>query len=106
MSLADYQKKVDDSLKPFAKPYWSPLSQLARLIEELGEVSRIMNDKYGDKPKKPDEVHNDLADELADLLFGILCIANSEKLDLDAALLRAIEKTNTRDKDRFKKKAA
>lgn len=104
MSLKDYQKQVDDAVQPYAKPYWDPLSQLAAMIEELGEVSRILNHKYGDKPKKPDEVHEKLEDELADLLFGIICLANSEGLELDAPMQRTIDKLHTRDKDRFEKK--
>jgi NTP pyrophosphatase (non-canonical NTP hydrolase) len=104
MSLADYQKQIDDSLKPLAKPYWQPLSQLARISEEVGEVARILNHAYGDKPKKPGEIHQDLADELADIIYSIICLANSEKIDLDDAMQRAIDKLKTRDADRFQKK--
>lgn len=105
MSLADYQKKIDDALQPFEKPYWAPLSQFARLAEEVGEVSRILNDAYGDKPKKSDEVHKELADELADVLFVVLALANSEGIALDEALNRSIDKLRTRDRDRFERKA-
>ncbi len=104
MSLAGYQKQIDSSLQPMAKPYWDPLSQLARIIEEVGEVSRILNHRYGDKPKKPDEIHNDLGDELADIIFAVICLANSEGIKLDPAMQRAINKLTTRDKDRYKKK--
>ena len=104
LSLSDYQKQVDEAVQPYAKPYWDPLSQLAGMIEELGEVSRILNDKYGDKPKKPEDVHEALENELADLTFGIICLANSEGVKLDAAMQRTIDKLHTRDKDRFKKK--
>jgi NTP pyrophosphatase (non-canonical NTP hydrolase) len=106
MSLADYQKQVDDNVQQFAKPYWHPLSQLARLSEEVGEVARILNHKYGDKPKKPTEVHEDLADEIADVIYTMICLANSEHIDLDPALQKSIDKLMTRDKDRFEKKAA
>ena len=106
MSLQDYQQKIDDSVQPYAKPYWDPLSNLARLIEEVGEVARILNAKYGDKPAKPGEVHQDLADELADVLYAVMCLANSEGIELDAPMQRAIDKLLTRDKDRFEKKAA
>lgn len=104
MSLAAYQKQIDDSLQPYAKPYWDPLSQLARIIEEVGETARILNHKYGDKPKKPDEVLENLADELADILFATICLANSEGIELDAAMERAIAKVSTRDKDRYARK--
>lgn len=104
MSLQDYQKKIDDDVQQFAKPYWEPLSILARLTEEVGEVARIVNAKYGDKPAKPGEVHADLADELADVLYAVLCLANSEGIVLDEPMQRAIDKLLTRDKDRFAKK--
>lgn len=106
MSLADYQKQIDEALRPYLKPYWSPLSQLARLSEEVGEVARILNHQYGDKPKKPDETHDPLEDELADVIFICICIANSEGLRLDEAMQRAIAKVTTRDKDRFPRKPA
>jgi len=105
MTLSDYQKQIDDNVQQFAKPYWHPLSQLARLSEEVGEVSRILNHKYGDKPKKPDEMHEDLADELADVMYTVLCMANSEGIQMDEPLQKAIDKLMTRDKDRFEKKS-
>ena len=104
MSLNDYQKQVDKAVQPYAKPYWDPLSQLAGMIEELGEVSRILNDKYGDKPYKPGEKRDKLENELGDLLFTIVCLANSENIDLDKAFSGTFNKINVRDKDRFKKK--
>jgi NTP pyrophosphatase (non-canonical NTP hydrolase) len=104
MSLADYQKQIDDSVQPYAKPYWDPLSQLAGIIEEVGEVSRILNHRYGDKPNKPTDEHNDLAEELGDILFSVICLANSEDIKLDEALRRSMAKLETRDKDRFEKK--
>lgn len=105
MSLADYQKQIDDTVQLYAKPYWEPLSILARISEEVGEVARILNHQYGDKPKKPGEVHEDLEDEIADVMYALLCLANSEGISLDAPMQRAIAKLTTRDKDRFQKKA-
>jgi NTP pyrophosphatase (non-canonical NTP hydrolase) len=105
MSLAAYQKQIDDSVQPYAKPYWDPLSQLAGIIEEVGEVARILNHAYGDKPKKPTEEHEALANELADIVYGVLCLANSEGItDLGPALQQSIDKLETRDKNRFQKK--
>ncbi len=104
MSLADYQKQIDDSVQPYAKPYWDPLSQLAGIAEEVGEVARILNHKYGDKPKKPTEEHDELGDELADIIYCILCLANSEGIEMDEPLRRSIAKLETRDKDRFERK--
>ncbi len=104
MSLKHYQQKMDAELQAYEKPYWHQLSQLARIIEEVGEVSRILNHKYGDKPKKVGETHEELADELADIMYSIICLANTEGIDLDKALEKSIAKLETRDKGRFKKK--
>ena len=82
MNIKDYQKRIDEELQQYEKPYWAPLSILARMIEEVGEVSRIINHKYGDKPKKPNEEHEDLADELADVLYTVICMANREGIQL------------------------
>lgn len=104
-SLRDLQKKIDDILQDYEKPYWEPLSNVARLVEEVGEVARIINHRHGDKPKKPTELDDDLEDELADVLWTVICLANQEKVDLDKGIQRAIDKLLIRDKDRFKKKA-
>lgn len=104
--LKYYQQRIDESVQKLEKPYWSPLSILARLTEEVGEVARIINHKFGDKPKKPDEVHEDLGDELADVLYAVLCLANSQGIDLDEPMQKAIAKLETRDKDRFAKKSS
>ena len=106
MSLSDCQKRIDKNHQQYAKPYWDPLSQLARLTEEVGEVARILNHTYGDKPKKPGEQHQELADELADVMYVLLSLANSENIELDIPMERAINKLVTRDKDRFEKKKA
>jgi NTP pyrophosphatase (non-canonical NTP hydrolase) len=105
MSLAQYQKQIDAMVQQYAKPYWDPLSNMARLAEETGEVARILNHQYGDKPKKPTEEHELLEDELADVIYTVLCIANSQNIDMDEPLKRAIAKLETRDKDRFVKKS-
>ena len=77
--------------------YWHPLSQLARMTEELGEVARLVNHLYGEKPKKADEPEQDLGLELADLLYTMICLANDQKVDLQQALERAMEKYRSRD---------
>ena len=104
MTIKEYQKALDDSVQNLEKPYWSPLSIMARLTEETGEVARILNHKYGDKPKKPGEEHEDLGEEIADVMYAAFCLANSEGIDLEEPLQRVLEKLTTRDKDRFKKK--
>jgi NTP pyrophosphatase (non-canonical NTP hydrolase) len=103
-SLADYQKEIDDMLQAYETPYWEPLSILARLIEEVGEVARILNHQYGDKPKKATEKPQELSEELADVLYSIICLANREGISLEGPLERAIAKLETRDAGRFTKK--
>ena len=105
MNISDYQKKWDEILQGYEKPYWEPLSQLARLSEEVGEVARILNHRYGDKPKKNDEEHDDLADELADVIHTVVVIANREGIDLDKPLQAQFDKLLVRDADRYKKKS-
>jgi NTP pyrophosphatase (non-canonical NTP hydrolase) len=100
----DYQAAVDEWVQTLKVPYWSPLSQLARLTEEVGELARVYNHKYGEKIKKPTESSDDLEGELGDILFDIICMANSEGIDLDLAITKTIQKSQTRDKNRFEKK--
>lgn len=104
MKISEYQKKIDESVQSLEKPYWSPLSNVAHLVEEVGEVARVMNHMYGDKPKKASESPDDLADELGDVFFTLVCIANAEGVDLEKQAMQALEKLTIRDKDRFKKK--
>lgn len=104
MNLADYQKQVDDWVQGYETPYWSPLSMLARLSEEVGELARAYNHKYGDKIKKASEEPDDIEGEMGDILFDIICMANSEGIDLDHALAKVIDKARTRDDNRFPKK--
>jgi len=103
-SLSDLQKKIDVILQDLEKPYWSPLSNVAHLAEEVGEVARIINHQYGDKPKKPTEQKDDLEDELSDVLWSLICIANQEGVNLEEGIQRSIDKFLVRDKDRFRKK--
>ncbi|NJD11090.1 MAG: nucleotide pyrophosphohydrolase [Gemmatimonadetes bacterium] len=101
MSLRDSQQAVDRYVGQFAEGYWPPLSNLARLIEEVGELARELNHRYGHKPKRPDEPEQDLALELADILFVLLAIANEQGVDLQDALDRVLAKYETRDRDRW-----
>jgi len=102
--LKDSQKQIDDLVKNYDPPYWPALSQFARLSEEVGEVARLLNHMYGLKPKKKEEAEQQLGGELADVLFTIMCLANSHNIDLDAEFEKALDKLRVRDKDRFKKK--
>jgi len=103
MGIQEIQDRIDTILREYKKPYWSPLSQFARLSEEVGEVGRVMNHKFGDKPKK-DADKDDLGDELADVFWTLICIANSNNISLEEGLEKSIVKLQVRDKDRFEKK--
>jgi NTP pyrophosphatase (non-canonical NTP hydrolase) len=101
LTLRAAQARVDAWISRFEEGYWPPLSNLARLIEEVGELAREMNHRFGHKPKKADEPEQDLAIELADVLFVLLVIANEQGIDLDDALGRVLEKYRTRDAERW-----
>jgi len=104
MSLKDAQKQVDDWIKTNTKGYWKPHEILARLLEETGELAREVNHIWGPKKKKSDEETKELAEELGDIIFTVICMANSLNLDLDEAFAKVIDKCYGRDKDRYEKK--
>ena len=99
ITLRDAQKMVDDWITTIGVRYFSPLTNMAILAEETGEVARIMARLHGDQSFKEGETPN-LADELADLLWVTMAIANQEGIDLTDALQRNIEKKTSRDKNR------
>ena len=101
MQLSEAQARVDKWISQFEEGYWPPLTNLARLIEEVGELAREMNHRFGHKTKKPDEAEQDLAMELADILFVLLVIANEQGIDMSEALERVLHKYRTRDSDRW-----
>lgn len=104
MSMKDVQKEVDAWVQQYKVPYWPVFEQLARLVEEVGELARELNHRHGSKPKKQTEELAELEDELGDIVFTIACLANSQGLDLDAAWKRVMDKCYGRDQDRFEKK--
>jgi NTP pyrophosphatase (non-canonical NTP hydrolase) len=104
MDLREAQARVDEWISEFEEGYWPPMHNLARLVEEVGELARELNHLYGSKPKRADEPDQDLAMELADVLFVLLVIANEQKIDLDAALVRVLEKYKARDSHRWARK--
>jgi NTP pyrophosphatase (non-canonical NTP hydrolase) len=104
MEIKDMQGEVDRWITQFEEGYWSPLSMLARLTEEVGEFAREVNHQYGEKPKKPEEAIGDLALELADILFIVICYANSLNIDLEDAFKRVMAKYRYRDNDRWTRK--
>ena len=96
-SLAEIQREVDRYISQFKEGYFSPLSMLARMSEEVGELAREVNHLYGEKPKKAEEAENSIEMELGDILFIVTCFANSQGIDLTAAHDRVMHKFNTRD---------
>lgn len=104
MSLADVQKEVDDWISQFEEGYWEPLSMLARITEEVGELAREINHQYGQKPKKKTESAAELEVEIADVIFVLVALANSLDIDLDEAFHRMMEKYRNRDGARWKRK--
>ena len=101
MPIRDAQRRVDAWIRRYEEGYFDPLTNLARLTEEVGELAREINHRFGQKTKKPNEPEGDLAMELADILFVIICLANREGIDLDAAFERMMEKVETRDRERW-----
>lgn len=102
--LKEAQKEIDSWVQEYKVPYWSPLSQFARLAEETGELGRLLNHLYGDKPKKEEEARQELGKEIMDVIFTAMCLANAHNIDLDEEFKAVMEKCRTRDKDRFEKK--
>lgn len=96
------QKKVDDWITTIGVRYFSQLTNLAQLVEEVGEVARILSRTHGDQSAKPGEQLGQLDDELADVLFVLLCLANQSGIDLQVALQRNLEKKTERDLDRHR----
>ncbi|HEY9382763.1 MAG TPA: nucleotide pyrophosphohydrolase [Gemmatimonadales bacterium] len=104
MALTEAQQRVDAWVSRFEEGYFHPLTNLARLTEEVGELAREINHRFGEKTKKPEEPEGDLAMELADILFVVICIANREGIDLQQAFERMLEKVERRDAERWTKK--
>jgi NTP pyrophosphatase (non-canonical NTP hydrolase) len=103
-TFTDAQRRVDAWVAQFEEGYFHPLTNLARLTEEVGELAREINHRFGQKTKKPEEPDGDLAMEMADILFVLICMANREGIDLDEAFERMMRKVATRDDSRWTKK--
>lgn len=100
-TIKELQKEVDTYISQFKEGYFSPLALLARMTEELGELAREVNHQYGEKPKKSTETEKAIEEELGDMLFVLICFANSLNIDLESAHNLVMNKFNTRDKDRW-----
>lgn len=100
MTIKEVQIIVDDWIKTVGIRYFSELTNMAILTEEVGEVARLMSRQYGDQSFKETDKNKELADELADVLWVLICIANQTGVDLTEALQKNFEKKNIRDADR------
>ncbi len=100
-SLQFMQQEVDQYISQFKEGYFGPLSMLARMSEEVGELAREVNHLYGEKPKKSTEADNSIELELGDILFITICFANSMGIDLSESFDQVMQKFQTRDKNRW-----
>jgi NTP pyrophosphatase (non-canonical NTP hydrolase) len=101
LEFSEYQRRVDEWIKAIGKGYFPPLSQLAQLTEEVGEVARVVNRVHGSQKAKPEEAKKDLADEMAGVMFALACLANTSGVDLGVAVSAHLAKITVRDKGRF-----
>jgi NTP pyrophosphatase (non-canonical NTP hydrolase) len=102
IGISQAQIMVDSWIKEFGVRYFSELTNMAILTEEVGELARLMARKYGDQSFKDSDKNRELADEMADVLWVLICLANQTGVDLNEAFLQNIEKKTIRDKDRHK----
>ena len=102
MTIEEAQHKVDEWIKTYGVRYFSPLTNMAILTEEVGEVARVMARTYGDQSCKPSDECKNLADELADVMWVLMCIANQTGVNLTDAFAKDIEKKTARDCQRHK----
>lgn len=102
MTLDEAQAKVDQWIRTIGVRYYGELTNLALLTEEVGELARIIARKYGEQSFKPGEENQDLSEEMADVLFVLICLANQTGVNLDAALEKSLQKKTLRDQDRHR----
>ncbi len=104
INLREMQIMVDDWVSQFDPAYWPPLSMLAQLSEEVGELARNLNNQYGGRVKKDADNIKGMSEEICDIIFALVCLANSHNIDLDKAWKETISKRCNRDKDRYERK--
>lgn len=102
MEIREAQKIVDNWIKEYGVRYFNELTNTAMLMEEVGEVARIMARRYGEQSEKESDKGKDLSEELADVLFVLICLANQTGIDLEEAMSRNLEKKTKRDATRHK----
>ena len=103
VTLKECQQIVDEWINTIGVRYFSELTNLAQLVEEVGEVARIMSRTYGDQSFKKSDENKQLSEELADVLFVLVCIANQTGIDLTEAFWKGMEKRTNRDRQRHRK---
>jgi NTP pyrophosphatase (non-canonical NTP hydrolase) len=102
MTLQETQKIVDDWIKEYGVRYFNELTNTAMLMEEVGEVARIIARRYGEQSEKESDKNKDLGDEMADVLFVLICLANQTGVDLEEAMRKNLAKKTNRDHSRHK----
>jgi NTP pyrophosphatase (non-canonical NTP hydrolase) len=100
-SLREYQDRVDQWIRTYGGGYFAELGMLAQLVEEVGEVARVLSRQYGQQTTKDGDAPLRLGDELADVLFAVICLANSTGIDLSTALEHNLAKKTARDATRY-----
>ena len=105
MTLSDAQRRVDAWISQFEEGYFDPLTNMIRLAEEVGELAREVNHRFGQKTKKPGEAEGDMGMEMADILFVLICMANREGIDLEESFARMMAKVEGRDATRWTRKS-
>ncbi len=105
MTLEELQQTIDQWIKTTGVRYFNELTNTAVLMEEVGEVARIMARRYGEQSEKESDKGADLADEMADVLFVLVCLANQTGIDLTSAVEKNLQKKTLRDKNRHKQNA-
>lgn len=102
MTLKETQQIVDDWIKQHGVRYFNELTNMAMLTEEVGEVARIIARRYGEQSEKESDKDKDLGDEIADVLFVLVCIANQTGIDLEEVMRKNLDKKTSRDSARHK----
>ena len=102
MTITEAQQKTDEWIKTHGVRYFNELTNMAILTEEVGEVARIMSRRYGEQSEKESDKNKNLGDELADVMFVLMCIANQTGVDLEKALEENLQKKTNRDSERHK----
>ena len=100
-TVHEWQGIVDEWTQEVGGGYWPPMVNLARVTEEVGELARLVNHLYGPKRKKPTEADQELGIEICDIIFALICMANSLDIDLDESFERMMHKFWTRDRHRY-----